>query len=163
MAIHEHLEIRRYAPSDREAVWTLHVKGLEAVGSRAKNPEACGLDADFEDIDRAYRGGLFLVGSINDSLVAMGGLKRLSSSVAEIARMRVDPQHWRRGYGEAIFRHLEVAASALGYTELWLDTLPAMAAAESLYRKNGFREFGRTHLLGYEAREAILFVKKKTT
>ena len=157
------LIIRRYLPSDREAVWNLHVIALEAIGTRAKNPAAHRLDADFDDINGVYlnSGGEFLVGLLGGLIVAMGALKRLSGNVAEITRMRVHPQYWRRGYGEAIFNHLEDAAISLGYTELWLDTLPVQIAAQNLYRKNGFEEFLRVRVVGYEASEAILFHKTR--
>jgi ribosomal protein S18 acetylase RimI-like enzyme len=156
----ETLVIRRYLASDREAVWDLHVSGLEAVGARAKNPSAR-IDADFDDINGAYldSGGEFVVGLVGDRIVAMGALKRMSGSVAEIARMRVHPEYWRCGYGEAILHHLEAVAADLAYMELWLDTLSGMIAAQNLYRKNGFQEFQRVHLVGYVADEAILFRK----
>lgn len=155
------LVIRRYLSLDHEAVWKLHVSALEAVGARAKSCAAHGLDADLYDIEATYlnRGGEFLVGVADESLVAMGALKRISPSVAEITRMRVDPQYWRRGYGERILHRLEGTARALGYAELWLDTLSVMTAAENLYRKNGFQEYLRVPLSGYEAHQVILFRK----
>jgi GNAT superfamily N-acetyltransferase len=159
----QELTIRRYLPSDRTAVWDLHVTALEAVGARALDPEARGVDADFADMDGVYlrNSGEFLVGLLGDRIVAIGALKRLSSTVAEIARMRVHPQFWRCGYGETILRHLELAAASRGYTELWLDTLPIQTAAQHLYMKNGFREYCRVQVRGYQACEAILFRKAR--
>lgn len=137
------------------------MSALEAVGARAESCAAHGLDADLNEIPATYlnRTGEFLVGVADESLVAMGALKRISPSVAEITRMRVNPQYWRRGYGETILHRLQDTASAFGYTELWLDTLSVMTAAENLYRKNGFQEYLRVPLLGYEALEVILFRK----
>jgi len=37
------LSIRRYRPEDSEAVWEMHVKGLDAVGARMEDPS---LDED---------------------------------------------------------------------------------------------------------------------
>jgi len=157
----QELVVRRYLPSDRDAVWDLHVTALEAVGARAMDPEARGIDADFADIDGVYlqSGGEFLVGLRGDRIVAMGALKRLSSAVAEITRMRVHPGFWRRGFAEDVLRHLESVAGSRGYTELWLDTLPIQKAAQQLYLKHGFREYGRVQVRGYQASEAILFRK----
>jgi ribosomal protein S18 acetylase RimI-like enzyme len=159
----QELTVRSYLPSDRKAVWDLHVTALEAVGARAIDPEARGVDADFADIDGVYlrNGGEFLVGLFGDRIVAIGALKRLSGTVAEITRMRVHPQFWRCGCGEAILRHLELAAASRGYTELWLDTLPIQTAAQHLYIKNGFREYGRVQVRAYQASEAILFRKAR--
>ena len=124
----------RYISSDREAIWTLHVTALEAVGARAKGPAAQRFDSDFDHIETVYlgSGGEFLVGLLGDLIVSMGALKRVSRSVAEISRMRVHPQHWHRGYGQAVLHELETAASGLDYTELWLDTLPIQIAARNL-------------------------------
>lgn len=155
------LVIRRYLPADREAVWNLHVAALQAVGALAKN--SARLNPDLNDIDSAYinSGGEFLVGLVGDLVVAMGALKRLSDRVAEITRMRVHPRYWHLGYGEGILHSLEASATDRGYTELWLDTLPIQIAAQNLYRKNGFKEFIRVHIVDYEASEAILFRKTR--
>ena len=77
----QELAIRSYLPSDREAVWDLHVTALEAVGARAIDPETRGVDADFADIDGVYlrNDGEFLVGLLSDRIVAIGALKRLTS------------------------------------------------------------------------------------
>jgi GNAT superfamily N-acetyltransferase len=159
----QELVVRSYLPSDRAAVWDLHVTALEAVGARAIDPEARGVDADFADIDGVYlrSGGEFLVGLLGDRIVAIGALKRLSGAVAEITRMRVHPQFWRCGYGETILRRLELAAASRGYIELWLDTLPIQTAAQHLYIKNGFREYRRVQVRCYQAGEAILFRKAR--
>ncbi len=160
---HMLLIIRRYESADRDAVLTLNDTALKAVGARAKDPAANRLDSDLDDIDSVYlnRKGEFLVGLVGDRIVAMGGLKRLSINVAEITRMRVHPRYWHRGYGEAILRRLDTAASNLGCTELWLDTLPIQIAAQNLYRKSGFQEVLRIYVRGYDAHEAILFRKTR--
>jgi GNAT superfamily N-acetyltransferase len=128
------LEIRRCLPSDQSSIWDLHVAALEAVGARAPEAAARFLDADLSKIDEVYlkSGGEFLVGVLRDQIVAMGALKRLGTSVAEITRMRVHPTYWRQGYGEATLHRLESAAKELSYSELWLDTLPIQTAAQTL-------------------------------
>jgi ribosomal protein S18 acetylase RimI-like enzyme len=155
------LVIRRYLSTDCSAVWDLHVKALEAVGARAEDADVRGVNDDLKDIERMYlkSGGEFLVGLLDRQIVAMGALKRLSPSVAEVTRMRVDPIHWRRGHGQAVLQRLETAAIKFRYSEIWLDTLPIQTAAQALYRKNGYTEFARIYIRGYQATEAILFRK----
>jgi N-acetylglutamate synthase-like GNAT family acetyltransferase len=94
------LLIRRYRSLDQDAVCALHQMALEAVGAYAKGPQGSLLNADLNDIEGAYLNcrGEFLVGSIRNRIVAMGALKCLGSHVAEITRMRVHPDYWRRGY-----------------------------------------------------------------
>jgi ribosomal protein S18 acetylase RimI-like enzyme len=159
------LLIRRYRSTDQDAVCALHQAALKAVGAYAKGPQGSLLNADLNDIEGVYlnRRGEFLVGSLRNRIVAMGALKCLSSQVAEITRMRVHPDYWRRGYGEAILHRLETAAANLGYAELWLDTLLVQTAAQRLYRKNGFEEVLRFYVRGYDADEAILLRKARPT
>lgn len=155
------LAIRRCLPNDYSAIWDLHVTALEAVGARAPEADARGVNDDLGKIEEVYlkHSGEFLVGLLGNQIVAMGALKRLGACVAEITRMRVHPTHWRRGYGEAILHRLESAATELRYSELWLDTLPIQTAAQRLYTKSGYVEFSRIYVRGYQASEAILFRK----
>lgn len=73
----------------------------------------------------------------------MGALKHLSANRAEIKRMRVHPEHQRRGCGQAILEALETRAAELGYSTLQLDTTVQQTAAQRLYIKNGYIEIGR--------------------
>ena len=144
----EPLVIRSYQRSDREEVWNLHKLALEAVGSPWKGPLAARLDQEFADINAIYlnNGGEFLVGRLHDRIIAMGALKRLNDSNAEITRMRVHPDFWRRGYAQIILDHLEERAMARGYRKVWLDLSPIQTFAQQLYLKNGYREYSRVML-----------------
>ena len=92
------LSIRRYRPEDLAAVWEMHFEGLDAVGARIEDPS---LDEDLGRMEQDYPvgGGEFLVGTVGGRTVAMGALKRTSGLRAEVKRMRVRPECWRRGYG----------------------------------------------------------------
>jgi ribosomal protein S18 acetylase RimI-like enzyme len=87
--------------------------------------------------------GEFLVGLIEGQIIAMGALRLAGEETAEIKRMRVAPEHWRHGYGQAVFDRLQARAIELGFRRLVLDTTIQMTAAQELYRKNGFQEVGR--------------------
>ncbi|GAB3903988.1 hypothetical protein GCM10027612_71200 [Microbispora bryophytorum subsp. camponoti] len=58
-------------------------------------------------------------------------------------RLRVHPDHQRRGYGARIAQELEDRASRLGYRTLRGDTTLRQVAALELYRKSGWRELRR--------------------
>jgi ribosomal protein S18 acetylase RimI-like enzyme len=115
-------------------------------------------DADFQDIEGVYlnNGGEFLVGLIGGNIVAMGALRNVTEGTAEIKRMRVHPDHWRRGFAQAIFDRLQFRAAELGYKKLILDTSVQQKAAQELYLKNGFR---RTGIKNADPFEMILFEK----
>jgi GNAT superfamily N-acetyltransferase len=138
------LKIRRYRWSDLDAVWSLHQIGLAQVGLAPG--DGVYYDDDFPRITEVYlaAGGEFLVGEVGGcGIVAMGGLRRLDDQTAEMCRLRVHPDHQRRGYGQQIMRELEDRARGLGYSLLRGDTTLRQAAAVELYRKSGWRELRR--------------------
>ena len=143
------LEIRRYRPSDYDAVWELHNVALHAVNAHAGNGP---WDDDLHQIERVYlaNDGEFLVGILNGQLVAMGALRQTTPGCAEIKRMRVSPAYQRRGFGQAMLIALEGRAVELGCSIVHLDTTVQQEAARRLYEKNGFSEVHRTVVGGWE-------------
>ena len=137
------MRIRRYRDSDQEEVWALHNVALKDVGAHAGNGP---WDDDLHHVRDVYleKSGEFLVGTLVGRIVAMGALKHLTTSHAEIKRMRVHPVHQRRGFGQAILDALEARAAELGYSTLQLDTTVQQTAAQKLYIKNGYVEEERT-------------------
>src|SRR5438445_7359847 len=99
----------------------LHNGALAATGAHAGHGP---WDDELHKITEQYvnQGGIFLVGLLEEKLVAMGALKRVDSTIGEIKRMRVAPAYQRRGYGTAILISLEQRARELGIVRLTLDT-----------------------------------------
>ena len=130
-------------------MWDLHNIALNEVGAHAGNGP---WDDDLHRIESEYieAGGEFYVGIINDRIVAMGALKRLTDTCAEICRMRVHPDLQRRGLGTRILSKLEERAGELGFRTLTLDTTVGQIAAIILYTKAGYIEVSRGTKLGFE-------------
>ena len=134
------LQIRRYQAEDNDAVKDLHYAGIKQFDADAgTDADLFGvdsnIDADLDDIENVYinNNGEFLLGVHEEKLVAMGALKKLSATCAEIKRMRVYPEYQRRGFGQVILKKLMEVAAQLGYTELCLDTLTQNIPAQKLY------------------------------
>ena len=138
------LTIRRYQPSDHDAVCELHKTALLAPGAFSTSAG----DPDLYQIEAVYldSGGEFLVGTLQDRVVAMGALRRTDPDRAEVKRMRVHPDFQRRGFGQAIFTALEKRARELGYSVLHLDTAVVLVGAQHFYAKNSFKEVRRGKL-----------------
>jgi GNAT superfamily N-acetyltransferase len=102
-------------------------------------------EADLVAIEQVYLrdGGEFLVGFINERLVAMGGFKRLAGTSAELRRMRIERELQGRGCGTQLLRELERLAFQSGIRTLCLDTARRRPLTLEFYRKHGYQETGR--------------------
>jgi GNAT superfamily N-acetyltransferase len=152
------ITIRRYLPTDLDEVRRLNVLALADAGEHAGSGP---WDHDFSDIENHYikNRGEFLVGVLDNQIVAIGALERTDGISAEIKRMRVHPDYQNKGYGQQILGALEGRARKLGYRRLHLDTTSDMAAARRLYVRNGYTEYGRRP----EGRFTILLFQKDLT
>jgi hypothetical protein len=89
------LHLRRYEDADEPIVRRLHDEGMRQAGAHAG-------DGPWDDDLRAIRStylddaGEFLLGELDGEVVAIGALRRVSQTTAEIKRMRVDSRHQPR-------------------------------------------------------------------
>ena len=150
------ITFRRYRQSDDNAIFSLHVLVLKADNVYIGGAR---WDDDLKNIDQVYlqNGGEFVVAENYGEMVAMGALKRLCKTDAELKRIRVHPLYRRQGLAQMLLYILQDRAVELGYRVLRLDTLVQQIAAQQLYRKNCFVETGRTVLGGMDA---VLFEKR---
>jgi GNAT superfamily N-acetyltransferase len=147
--------IRNYISSDQDAVWELHNVGLNQTGTNLGNGN---WDDDLHHVESVYlqNDGEYLVGLVDERLIAMGALRKISDISAEIKRMRVHPDYQGRGYGQRIYESLETKAIELGYRKLHLDTTDKQLPAQKLYEKFGFKEVNRKKIKGLE----LIFYEK---
>lgn len=134
------LAIRRYEPADAERVWTVHERALRA--SPLTFVEDAAADADIAAISERYldAGGEFLVGEADGEIVAIGGFRPRGEESVEIRRMRVHPDHQRRGYGARMLAALEARARDRGFERAVLETNERLTAARNLYEGRGYEE-----------------------
>jgi ribosomal protein S18 acetylase RimI-like enzyme len=150
------LQLRRFEDADADEVWELHNLALNDAGAQAGHGP---WDEDLRAIRASYLedGGEFLVGLVDGRVVAMGAVRHITDSVAELKRMRVHPRYRRRGFGRLVLEQLERRAAELGYTTLRLDTTVVQTAAQELYRSAGYREDGRGRLGRFD----VIFFEKR--
>lgn len=133
----EKLAIRRYDPRDKNDVWRVHERAFRATLPHFF-PAA---NRDLRNVPGAYLAyGEFLVGEIEDELVAIGGFLPMNERTVELKSLRVCPDHWRRGYGRTLVEALEDRACERGYERVVLHTSEHLAASQSLYRNEGYRQ-----------------------
>jgi len=163
------LPIRRYRSADEDRVLELHEEALRDVDAYVEGVS----DPDLEDIEGEYlgSGGEFLVGRLRGRIVAMGAFRpvaertasafdSLARPAAEVKRMRVDPDHQRRGFGGAVYDELEARARKGGYRELVLDTRPHQTGARRFFEAKGFKEERRVTVEAFEEPFDLLYYRK---
>ncbi len=98
------------------------------------------LDLSFQDFDSELADPLAFYELV---LLAENGcvaLRRLDEDTCEMKRLYVRSTARGGGLGRRLAEAVIAEARSRGYTRMLLDTLPAMTAAQALYRSLGFRE-----------------------
>ena len=101
-----------------------------------------GFPAELANLPGSYAApeGALLLARTDGAASGCVALRRLDRDVCEMKRLYVRPAHRGSGLGALLVRAAIESARSLGYAEMWLDTLPTMAAAHQLYLRLGFRE-----------------------
>lgn len=132
----EELIIRRYQSSDKEKVKELYelASHHSEIGYRSGPWEK-----DFDNIEGSYfDGGEFLVGLVDEVIVALGGYRKITDTMGHVRRMRVHPDYRRKGFAQQILTQLETVAKNNKLEELRLRTSTQQKMAQGLYEKNGY-------------------------
>jgi GNAT superfamily N-acetyltransferase len=82
--------------------------------------------------------GLFLLGRLDGTPVAMGGFRRRGADAAELKRMYVAASARGLGLGRRVLAELERAARAAGFARIVLNTGYRQLAAIALYESSGY-------------------------
>lgn len=90
----------------------------------------------------APEGRMFVL-RVDGETAGCGGMKKLDEGRCELKRMYIRPAFRGRGLGRALALHIIGEARKEGYTEMLLDTLSFLTAAQGLYRSLGFVEIER--------------------
>ncbi|MBW4696540.1 MAG: GNAT family N-acetyltransferase [Aphanocapsa lilacina HA4352-LM1] len=112
-----------------------------------------GIDLSYQDFESELAGlpgkyappagALLLARDESNRPLGCVALRSLSiEGVCEMKRLYVAPEGRGRGIGKALMLAVIGEASKKGYREMRLDTLPAMATAQAIYRAAGFEPNG---------------------
>ena len=146
--------IRPAAPSDVDAMATLHVRSWQSA-YRGQMP-----DAHLDTLDASKRAvmwskaivqptTLVLVAIADETLVGFCSLLPsrdvdATPAVGEIAAIYVEPTFWRSGFGSSLVEAVVESARARNFTELTLWVLTSNASARAFYEARGFKTDGHT-------------------
>jgi ribosomal protein S18 acetylase RimI-like enzyme len=129
--------LRTATSADLAAIKALVSEGLAEFGFL---PDPARSEADLENLEATYRGGIFLVAVADDGTVlASGALLLVGDGEGKIRKMYVRREARGRGLGQTILRRLLNEARARRIVRVTLETTEAMTGAQRLYERNGFR------------------------
>ncbi|NDI84994.1 GNAT family N-acetyltransferase [Undibacterium crateris] len=83
--------------------------------------------------------GIFYLLQVDGQIAGMGGLRGLSTELAEFKRIYLRPAYRELGLADSLMQTLLADAHAFGYTRLCLDSAVFMQSAQRLYRRYGFQ------------------------
>jgi ribosomal protein S18 acetylase RimI-like enzyme len=126
-------------PGDLELVRQLF---REYAASLDLDLEYQGFSAELASLPGAYavpRGSLLLARD-GEEVAGCVAMRPLDHAACEMKRLYVRPGYRGTGMGRRLVEAVVDAARSSGYSEMKLDTLASMLAAQGLYRELGFRE-----------------------
>jgi putative acetyltransferase len=146
--------IRSFDPGDQAAVSRLYTQGLLA-GQIPDNDTG----ADIENIAEAYldpdRAG-FWVAEFEGQVVGMVGVAEDEPNVAEIRRLRVDPDRQNHGIGMRLMETALGFCRHHGYLKVRLDTRLEKGQATELFDRFAFQHHRTRDVPGKEVLEFYL-------
>ena len=82
---------------------------------------------------------IFLIGLVDDTVVATDGIVWEKDDIARIVRMSVKKEYRREGYASMILKALEKKAFSQGYKIIVLETTKTWQKAIAFYKKNNYK------------------------
>lgn len=137
------LVIRLIEPDDNSAVKALVHTTLAEFGLFGDG--YAGVDPELNDMYAAYSDDLsaYYVVEFNGEICGVGGYAPLAGTergtIAELRKMYLSPDLRGKGVGQQLIELCLSEAKAKAFSAIYLETVPAMKAAQALYFKNGFQ------------------------
>ncbi|MBI4245285.1 MAG: GNAT family N-acetyltransferase [Planctomycetes bacterium] len=109
--------------------------------------KSLGIDLSFQNFDKELSAlpgeyispdGRLLICKQDKTAIGCVALRKISKEVCEMKRLYVKPNFRKLGIGKSLVNKVINEARKIGYKQIWLDTLPNMKEAISLYNSLGF-------------------------
>ena len=117
----------------------------EYADSRPGDPALTGIQQEIATLPGKYAApkGFILLAYDEDQPIGCVALHEWSDGIAEMKRLFVQPQTRGAGIGKKLVEKVINEVKVMGYSRVWLDTIPGMDSAQALYRGMGFKEIPR--------------------
>lgn len=143
------IKIRTIALNDNEAVAKIIRGALEEFG--ANKPGTVYFDPTTDHLFELFQtpGSIYFVATLDDKIIGSGGIyptENLPKGTCELVKLYLLKEARGTGLGRTLLSHSLQWAKENGYTQVYLETLPELSNAVSLYEKSGFTKID--HALG---------------
>ena len=134
--------IREIQPEDNSAIAAV-IRAVFITDDFPKTGTAFA-DKQLDSMFEAYHKprAVYYVVVQNGKIVGGGGISQLDNTednICELQKMYFLSEVRGKGVGQQMIQRCLEAATAFGYDQCYLETLPEMEAAQHLYQKMGFR------------------------
>jgi putative acetyltransferase len=140
--IPDNIQIRTITAADNRQLAFIIRKCLEEFG--AARPGTVYFDPTTDHLFELFQTpGSHYFTALADGEVAGGGgiypSKGLPEATCELVKMYLRPEQRGKGLGKAIIEKCLTFAGEAGYKKVYIETLPALRKAMSVYERAGFR------------------------
>lgn len=143
------INIRTIEPKDNAAVAKVIRGALEEFG--ANKPGTVYFDPTTDHLFELFQtpGSIYFVATLDGNIIGSGGIyptENLPEGTCELVKLYLVKEARGTGLGHTLLSHSLQWAKENGYTQVYLETLPELSKAVSLYEKVGFTKID--HALG---------------
>ncbi|MBS1661240.1 MAG: GNAT family N-acetyltransferase [Bacteroidetes bacterium] len=136
------ITIRTILPEDNSAIASTIRNTLAEFG--ANKPGTAYFDSATDDMFASFQipGSRYHVGLIDGQVGGGGGIypsAGLPDGVCEMVKMYLSPQARGKGLGRQLIEECLSFAQSHGYAQVYIETMPELQKAVSIYEKFGFQ------------------------
>jgi putative acetyltransferase len=134
--------IRTIQPADNQVLAVIIRNALAEFG--ANKPGTVYYDATTDALYELFKkqGSIYYVASANDQLIGGAGIypsPGLPPDTCELVKMYLLPEARGKGVGKMLIEKALQFASDTGYRKVYIETMPELRKAMTIYEKFGFR------------------------
>jgi len=135
------ISVRKILPADNAPLAIIIRRALEEFG--ANHPGTVYYDASTDALYELFQkdGAFYFVAEQNGILLGGAGIfptEGLPSGTCELVKMYLSPSARGKGTGKLLIDKCLKEAAAKGYTQVYLETMPELNKAVTVYEKFGF-------------------------
>lgn len=133
--------IRKIAQEDNEQL--AFIIRYVLAEFKANKPGTVYYDPTTDDLFTLFQApcSAYFVATVNDEIIGGSGVyptANLPEGCCELVKLYLSPTARGKGIGKALMQQCFAAAKELGYTSIYLETMPELSTAVGMYEQMGF-------------------------